>query len=115
MHTGILIYGNDEMLLTTRRMIFEKSDYTVFTANTLSNAALVLMSHQVDIFILCQSLRDEERHAALETAHTLQPEIKIAALSFDGRDIITGGVHVHDALNGPAALLAAVRQMSQEK
>lgn len=54
------------------------------------------------------------RHAVLETAHTLQPEIKCAALSFDGRDVVTDGVRIHRAhrahraLNGPPAPLAVI-------
>ena len=82
-------------------MILRKADYTVFTADSLSNAVLVLMNHPIGVFVLCQSLSDEERYAALESAHTLQPEIKITALSFDGCNVIMDGVHIHDALNGP--------------
>ena len=74
MQGTILVYGNDEMLLITRRMVFEKAGYRVFTANSLSNAALVLMNHQIDVLILCQTLSDDERRAVLETAHTLQPQ-----------------------------------------
>jgi hypothetical protein len=74
MHGTILIFGTDEMLVATRRMIFEQAGYTVFTADSLSNAALVLMNHQIDVLILCQTLSDDERRAVLETAHTLQPQ-----------------------------------------
>jgi hypothetical protein len=115
MNGTILVYGNDEMLIVTRRMIFEKAGYTAFTANSLSNAALVLMNHQIDVLVLCQTLSDQERCAVLETAHTLQPEIKCAAMSFDGRDVVTDGVRIHRALNGPPALLAVIGQMLQEK
>jgi hypothetical protein len=41
MHGIILVYGNDEMLVATRRMLFEQAGHTVFTADSLSNAALV--------------------------------------------------------------------------
>jgi hypothetical protein len=115
MHGTIFIYGNDVMLLTTRRMIFEKAGYTVFTAESFSDSMLVLMNHQIDILVLCQTLSHEERRAILETAHTLQPKIKIAALSFDGADLVMDGVSVHRGLNGPPALLAAIGQMLQEK
>ena len=115
MQDAIFIYGIDAMLLTTRRMIFEKAGFTVFTAESLSNAALVLMDHRIDIFVLCQSLSDGERHAVIETAHTLQPDIKVAALSFDGSDIVTDGVYVHRGLNGPPSLLAVIGRMLEEK
>ena len=115
MHGTILVYGNDEMLVATRRMLFEQAGHTVFTADSLSNAALALMNHQVDVLILCQTLGDHERHAILETAHTLQPKIKCAAFSFDGGDVLMDGVHIHRPLIGPPALLAAIGQMLQEK
>ena len=44
MQATILISGNDAMLLTTRRMIFEQAGYTVFTTDSVSNARLVLMN-----------------------------------------------------------------------
>jgi hypothetical protein len=37
------------MLVATRRMIFEKAGYTVFTADSLSNAMLVLMNRHIDV------------------------------------------------------------------
>jgi hypothetical protein len=68
MNGSILVYGNDEMLVTTRFLILEKAGYRVFTAQTFGNAMLVLMNHQIDIVVFCQSLKDEERRGILETA-----------------------------------------------
>jgi hypothetical protein len=92
----------------------EQAGYTVFTAESLSNAALVLITHQIDVLVLCQTLSDEERGAVLETAHALKPKPRCAALSFDGREVVTDGVFVHRGLNGPPALLAAIGKMLQE-
>lgn len=111
----IFLYGNDVMLLTTRRMIFEKAGYTVFIAESLSSAMLVLMDHQIDVFVLCQTLSDEERGAVLETAPTLQPGIRFAVLSFDGCDVVTDDVLIYRGLNGPPSLLAAIGQMLGRK
>jgi DNA-binding NtrC family response regulator len=115
MHGTILVYGNDEMLVATRRLIFEKADYRVFTADSLSNAMLVLMNHQIDVLVLCQNLSDEERGAVLETAPTLQPEIRFAVLSFDGHDVVTDGVLIHRGLDGPPSLLTAIGRMLGQK
>jgi hypothetical protein len=115
MHGTILVYGNDEMLVATRGLVLEKAGYRVFTVQTFSNAMLVLMNHQIDLCVLCHSLKDEERRGILETAQALQPEIKIAALSFDGNDVVMDGVSVYRGLNGPPSLLAAIGQMLQEK
>jgi hypothetical protein len=111
MHGIILVYGNDEMLVTTRRLIFEQAGYEVFTAYSLSNAALALMNHQIDVLVLCQTLSDQERSAVLETAHTLQPKIKYVSLSLGGMN----GIYTQQWSMNPAALLAAIGQILQEK
>jgi hypothetical protein len=76
-----LVYGNDEMLIITRGLLFEQAGYEVFTPRSLSNAALALMNHEIDILLLCQTLSEQERSAVLETAHTLQPRIKSVLLA----------------------------------
>ena len=111
MHGTILVYGNDEMLVTTRRLIFEQAGCEVFTAYSLSNAALALMNHQIDVLVLCQTLSDHERSAVLETAHTLQPKIKYVSLSLGGMN----GVYTQQWSMNPPALLAAIDQVLQEK
>jgi DNA-binding NtrC family response regulator len=111
MQAAIFLYGNDVMMLTTRRLVLEKAGYTVFTAENVSNAMLVLMNHHIDLLVLCQSVDDDERRSILETAHTLQPEIKCASLSFDRDDIATDGVYSHRGLMNPTSLLAAIGQM----
>jgi hypothetical protein len=76
---------------------------------------LVLMNHQIDVLVLCQYLSDEERGAVLETAPTLQPEIRFAVLSFDGHDVVTDGVLIHRGLDGPPSLLTAIGRMLGQK
>ena len=68
MHGTILVYGNEPVLVTTRALILGKAGYKVFTAQAFGNAMLVLMHHQIDACVLCQSLTDEERRGILETA-----------------------------------------------
>jgi hypothetical protein len=114
MQATILISGNDAMLLTTRRMIFEQAGYTVFTTDSVSNARLVLMNHQIDVLVLCQSLDDNDRASILRVAHLLQPEIKCASLSFDGREVAIDDAETHRGLSGPPSLLAAIGQILQQ-
>jgi hypothetical protein len=75
----------------------------------------VLMTHQIDVLILCQTLSDEERVAVLETANALKPKTRCAALSFDGRDVVTDGVLIHRGLDGPPSLLTAIGRMLGQK
>ena len=62
MHGTVLVYGNDEVLVMTRCLILGKAGYEVFTAQTFGHAMLVLMNHQIDVCVLCQSLKVEVRY-----------------------------------------------------
>jgi DNA-binding NtrC family response regulator len=115
MHGTILLYGNDEILVMTRGIILEKAGYQVFTAKQFGNAMVVLMNHQIDLCVLCQSLTDEERRGILETAHALQPEIKCAVLDFEEREDPIEGVDLIRGLAGPSTLLNAVGKLLTQK
>ena len=115
MHGTILVYGKDEILVMTRGLILEKAGYEVFRAEQVGNAMLVLMNHQIDIVVLCQSLTDEERRGILETAHALQPEIKCAVLDFAESEVAIEGVDLIRGLVGPSTLLKAVGKLLTQK
>jgi hypothetical protein len=71
-----MVYSNDEIFLVmTRSHILGDGGYEVFTVQTFGNVMLVLM-YQIDIVVLCQTLKDEERRGILETTHAFQPAIK---------------------------------------
>jgi DNA-binding NtrC family response regulator len=111
MQEKILVYGKDEILVMTRCLLLGKAGYEVFTAQTFGNAMLVLMNHQVDLVVLCQTLTDAERRGILETAHALQPEIKCVALDFGESEVAIEGVDLIRGLVGPSTLLNAVGKM----
>jgi hypothetical protein len=115
MHGSILVYGNDEILVTTRCLILEKVGYRVFSAQTFGNAMLVLMNHQIDVVVLCQSLKDEERRGILETARALQPEIKCAVLDFEEREVKLNGVDLIQGLEGPDRASQCDREAAHRK
>jgi hypothetical protein len=52
---------------------------------------LVLVNQQIDVLLLCQRLRDEERRGILETAHAITPETKCAIFGYDGREVAVNG------------------------
>jgi hypothetical protein len=111
----ILVYGNDAMLVTTRGLILEKAEYEVFTAKAFPDAILLLMNHQIDVCVLCQSLSDQERRGIVETAHALQPGVKCAVLDFEEREVRIVGVDLIRGLAGPSALLNAVGRLLTQK
>ena len=115
MHGTILVYGNDEMLVATRGLVLEKSGYEVFTAQTFSNAMLVLMNHQIDLCVLCHSLKDEGRCGILETARALEPETRCAVLDLTETQAEIEGVDLIRGLAQPTKLLTTIGRMLQEK
>jgi hypothetical protein len=76
---------------------------------------LVLMNHQIDVCVLCQSLKVEERRGILETAHALQPEIKCAVLDFEESEAPMERVDLIRGLVGPSTLLHAVGKILTKK
>jgi two-component SAPR family response regulator len=115
MQSAILVYGNDEILVMTRCLILGKAGYEVFTAQTFGNAMLVLMNHQVDLCLLCQSLTYEERRGIVETARALRPETKCAVLDFAESQVEVEGVDLIPGLVGPSMLLKAVGNLLTQK
>jgi DNA-binding NtrC family response regulator len=115
MHGTILLYGNESMLVTTRALILESVGYRAFTANQFENAMLVLTNHQIDIVVLCQSLKDEERHGILETAHEVQPDIKCLILDFERSQAPPAGADFVHGMPGPATLLNTVGKLLTDK
>ena len=81
----ILIYGNDDILVTTRRLILERAGHRLFTT-CFADAMLVLMTEPVEILLLCQSLKAEDRRGIVETAHAVRPDMKCTVLGVDGPD-----------------------------
>jgi DNA-binding NtrC family response regulator len=80
---GILIFGHDELLLDTRRLILKNAGFQVWTASNATLAIQILDLQQIDIFILCQTLSGRESEAVLKSAHKLRPELKNIVLSID--------------------------------
>jgi DNA-binding response OmpR family regulator len=115
MHGTILVYGNDEILVTTRSLILGNAGYEVFTAQTFGNAMLVLMNNQVDIVVLCQTLKDEERRGILETAHALRPETKCVVLDCGASKAAIEGVDLVQGFVGPSTLLNTVGKLLTQK
>ena len=111
MQGRLLIYGNDSMLLTTRRIILEKAGHNVLTAATFSDAMLLLVNQQFDVLILCQSLNKEERRGMLESAQAINPALKCAVLQFTGGHEKIANEETVEGLRGPTNLIESIRRM----
>jgi ActR/RegA family two-component response regulator len=101
----ILLCGHDQVLLRTRHLILEQAGHSVFRAEGALDAVLVLMNHQIDFAILCQTLSEDERKTILENAHGLQPEMKCVVLGAGGNNSEFDGLLSLLWLEGPRTLL----------
>jgi DNA-binding NtrC family response regulator len=79
----ILIFGHDAMLLETRCKVLESAGFLVWTASDAEDAVEVLAEEPVDLFMLCQTLCNEECEAILRSAHTLRPDMTNIVLCID--------------------------------
>jgi DNA-binding response OmpR family regulator len=115
MRPRILAYGNDPILLTTRRLVLEKARYRVFTSLEFSDAMLVLLNQQIDVLLLCHSLHDDERRGILETARAITQDVKCVILHYDGRAVPMEDAEVVEGLEGPNTLLRAIGKLLTHK
>jgi hypothetical protein len=114
MQARILIYGNDPILLMTRRLILEKARFRVFTTLKLADAMQLLVTQKLDVLILCQTLGDEERESAIVTAQALFPSTKTLVMTCD-KWIFDMETEVLDPLARPEMLLAVIDRMTTDK
>jgi DNA-binding response OmpR family regulator len=115
MQGTILVYGNESMLVTTRRLVLEKAGYKVFASTEFADAILALTNERIDVLLLCQSLRDEERRGMLETAHAITRDVKCVILSYKGRTVPREDAEVVEGLEGPSTLLKAIEKLLAHK
>ena len=96
---NILVYGDDPGLLTTRRFLLERAGYRVHATTEFADAMLMIMSHQINVLLLCQSAQSDE----------LSGGLKFVILSFAGRDVPVGYAEIVEGLEGPSVLLPTIR------
>jgi DNA-binding response OmpR family regulator len=112
MDISIFLYGNDQTLLMTRRLILEKEGYRVFTAMRFGDAMLLTMTQRLDVLILCQSLSVEERNGVLATVREIAPSLKTLIVR-SGESVYPIGAQ-EESVEGvidPKALLGVIDRM----
>ena len=112
MDNRIFLYGNDQTLLMTRRLILEKEGYRVFTAMKFGEAIQLTMTQRLDVLILCQSLSVEERNGVLATVREIAPSLKTLIVR-SGESVYPIGAQ-EESVEGvidPKALLGVIDRM----
>ena len=72
----VVVYGNDPLLLLTRRLLLERAGFTVFTTSHFEEEIELMATQEPQLLILCQSLHAEETQTALMMAREVRPQMK---------------------------------------
>jgi hypothetical protein len=78
----IILYGHDEMLQFTRCRLLELLGLTVSTANSVFDLDSLLAVHHPQLIIVCYTVKADECDEVVALAQFIQPEIKVALLSY---------------------------------
>lgn len=109
---SILIFGHDQALLETRRLLLETAGLKAWTVSRLADVEKVTIAAPNGLLILCQSLSDEERSEALAMAHSCQPRMKslvvLGAMPVSNLGQVD---EVISSFDGPKALVATVSRL----
>jgi DNA-binding response OmpR family regulator len=108
--SGILIFGHDEILLETRRLVLECAGFRVWTATKAAGAMQILVEEPIGLFVLCNSLSSEEHFTVLKTARTLRRDMKTLVLSLDCDDSIDNRDTVLTSFLDPKSFIALIHR-----
>jgi hypothetical protein len=106
--TGILMYGKDEQLLDTRRLVLERSGYRVIVGTTLSEVR-DLGANGIGLLIFCHTVSAEESERVTALAQERWPGTRKLFMSVgELGGPMTSSDDVVSATDGPEMMIAAV-------
>jgi DNA-binding response OmpR family regulator len=107
---GILIVGDDEMLLETRARLLRDWQVSVTTSRL---AAESIESIAYDLIIFCQTVPDQAAQMLINQARELNPTVKTLALHVSGQEREIGADLYEIQLQNPGRLLTVVDRLLQ--
>jgi DNA-binding response OmpR family regulator len=117
----ILFYGNDELLLMTRRRILEGAGFRAGVTSQLKEIPRLVCELPADLVVLCHSLSRTECVMAGLVARNHRPDVRMLLMMADGlfRDRDSAMSEVADDIFTlslePEKLVAKVRSMLKER
>ena len=116
MATKILIYSNNPVLLSTRRLILEQAGAQVFATTDFEQEIWFLASQEPNLLILCESLQMDQRWEAIMIVCDLRPAMKILVMMDEDTscDLEPFNGEFLNALDGPDTLLTIVDRMQSD-
>jgi hypothetical protein len=112
---GILVYGSDEILLSTRTMVLENAGFRVLSAINYADAEAIIRSGEVALVVLCHSLNADDREAILRLVSGLSPSVSTVVLTA-GASLISerSPTGIVSAFDGPRKLIESVHKLLLE-
>jgi hypothetical protein len=109
----VLLFGNDEHLLESRRMVLESVSCTVYSATRLLALNRILTDRPIDLLILCHTLTTEECERAKSVVEAHSPQVKVLVLeAANFAQCAATGDRVVSTAEGPKALLETIGEMA---
>jgi hypothetical protein len=108
--THVLSFGHDLSLLQTRQQVLA----TRFQSSAVSNVSDLkeqISSEEIDMVVLCHTLSEEERRAALEIAECSLPSTKVLTLVSNTTTATFRSKHTLYGLVDPRELLEKVTEV----
>src|SRR5271170_5927078 len=111
---SILIYGYDNDLLHTRRLVLQQAGFNVEVLTRLKDVEEIAATHEADLLILCHSLSPIQCENALKMAHSGQRALKCLVL-VTGAPVCRLGEEDEflSSFEGPVALVSTVTKVLQ--
>lgn len=112
----ILVYGRDERLQETRRMILASKGYRVIAVSSPAEIETMDSADEVDLLMLCHTLTTEECGRAIAAVQSRWPKARSLFLT-SGRF----GCHkefrseIFDSMEGPEKLVTKVSRLVDEE
>jgi hypothetical protein len=107
---NVLIYGKDERLLETRRMVLERSGHRVRVATRLAD--VVSMHEDPELLIFCHTVSLEECGRVIAMCQVRWPNAKSLFMSAGSMQrVANDSGEVLDALDGPEKLVSAIARI----
>jgi hypothetical protein len=105
------MYGKDERLLDTRRLVLERFGYRVFMATTLSEVRH-LCADGIGLLMLCHTVSVQESEAVVALAQERWPGARKLFMSVGELGWpMTSSHDVVSATDGPEMMIAAVGRL----
>ncbi len=116
MHTPahILLFGNNEDLLTTRQMILQLDGFDVELVRSLLQVKESLFARHYDLLVLCHTVSSIERRVAVSLAASFLPTMLSLALETElAAEVSPWQAHVLQTRFGPQGFRSTVKDLVQ--